>query len=99
LNRSRTGWAWFQNTGMINSSNLVNDSISMSTCRNSGQPVWTYNQGVILSALVELHRATGDAACATNRDALDMYGLRWAGPFDESGGARQQSALDLMNSV
>jgi hypothetical protein len=171
LSRSRAGWAWFQNTGMINSSNLVNDSISMSTCRNSGQPVWTYNQGVILSALVELHKATGDAAVlararqlgaasstsaslnpggilrelcepsascagdgpsfkgayvrglsalntvlsdrpfsaylsrqansayANNRNALDMYGLRWAGPFDQSGGARQQSALDLMNSA
>ncbi|MET0237333.1 MAG: glycoside hydrolase family 76 protein [Kibdelosporangium sp.] len=169
LNRSRAGWTWFQNTGMINSSNLINDGLDMSTCRNSGEPVWTYNQGVILGALTELHRATGDpaplnrarqlatasttsaslnpggilrdpcepsscandgpsfkgayvrglgalnaalsdrpfsayltrqanSAYATDRNALNMYGLRWAGPLDQTDGARQQSALDLMNA-
>lgn len=170
LARANEIWSWFKASGMINSSNLVNDGLDNSTCRNNGQETWTYNQGIILGGLVELHRATGDNALLTqaraiadatvastrlspggvlrepceagdcggdgpsfkgvfarnlgelnryvsgnpygtyldrqadsmfanNRTTLHQYGLRWAGPYDKTDGARQHSALDALTAA
>jgi predicted alpha-1,6-mannanase (GH76 family) len=60
LTWARKEWAWFLNSGMINSSNLINDGLDSSDgsqCRNNGKNTWTYNQGVILGGLVELDKA------------------------------------------
>jgi len=59
LARSRAGWAWFQGSGMINAGNLVNDGLT-NACTNNGQNVWTYNQGMLIGAGLELWRATED---------------------------------------
>ena len=53
-------WRWFDASGLINNAHLVNDGLR--DCRNNGGTTWTYNQGVIVSGLVELARATGEAA-------------------------------------
>ncbi|MBC8098523.1 MAG: discoidin domain-containing protein [Armatimonadetes bacterium] len=59
LSRAQAGWTWFVNSGMINGQNLVNDGLT-SSCQNNNEVTWTYNQGVVLGAAVELHIATND---------------------------------------
>ncbi|APG05525.1 glycoside hydrolase family 76 [Luteibacter rhizovicinus DSM 16549] len=59
LGRSRTAWAWFQGSGMINANGLVNDGLT-NACTNNGQNVWSYNQGLAIGAGLELWRATRD---------------------------------------
>jgi predicted alpha-1,6-mannanase (GH76 family) len=60
-------WRWFDASGMINDGHLVNDGLDRS-CANNGGVTWSYNQGVILSALVELSDVTGE------RGYLDLAG-------------------------
>jgi predicted alpha-1,6-mannanase (GH76 family) len=57
---ARRAWDWFDAVGLINRDNLVNDGLE--NCRNNGGTTWTYNQGIIISALVELWRLTGARA-------------------------------------
>jgi predicted alpha-1,6-mannanase (GH76 family) len=85
LARARAGWAWYANSGMINLVHLVNDGVDTATCRNNGHETWTYNQGVVLAALVELSRAAADpellvtartlAAASTTDAALNPDGV------------------------
>ena len=51
-------WTWFQGSGMINGQNLINDGLDTPTCKNNGQTVWSYNQGVILGGLTQLSQLT-----------------------------------------
>jgi predicted alpha-1,6-mannanase (GH76 family) len=64
LSRAQQEWSWFAGTGLINSSNLINDGLN-SSCKNNGNPTYTYNQGVILAGLSQLDIATGNAALLT----------------------------------
>ena len=51
-------WTWFSQTGMINDLPLVHDGVR-ENCEAKGRH-YTYNQGVILAALVDLSQLTGD---------------------------------------
>ncbi|KAI0159593.1 glycoside hydrolase family 76 protein [Xylariaceae sp. FL1272] len=69
LNIAEKQWAWFKNSGMINSQNLINDGLTTS-CKSNGQNTWTYNQGVILGGLVELYKANGDSTLLSKATAI-----------------------------
>ncbi len=70
LDRATTNLAWFENSGMVNDDNMINDGLDGTTCENNGQTTWTYNQGIILGALAELHAATGDGSYLTRARTL-----------------------------
>lgn len=67
-------WSWFRNSGMINSSNLINDGITPPTanppCANNNGTEWTYNQGVVLGGLVELAQADNDPSLVAEAQTL-----------------------------
>ncbi|EHL02698.1 putative mannan endo-1,6-alpha-mannosidase [Glarea lozoyensis 74030] len=59
LTSAQNQWKWFQESGLINAQNTINDGLT-TACKNNNGTVWSYNQGVILGALVELSKATGN---------------------------------------
>ena len=61
--------SWFNSSGMMNSSNLINDGLT-TTCQNNGQTTWTYNQGVILGGLAALYQATHDQTYLTEAQQI-----------------------------
>jgi predicted alpha-1,6-mannanase (GH76 family) len=54
-------YTWFINSGLINAQNVINNGLVLSTCKNDGNYVFSYNQGIILSGLAELTWSSGDA--------------------------------------
>ncbi|HEV2634998.1 MAG TPA: glycoside hydrolase family 76 protein [Actinocrinis sp.] len=70
LSRAQTEWTWFSKTGMINSQNLVNDGLNLSTCKNDNNPTYTYNQGVILAGLSQLNIAAPNSSLLTTANSI-----------------------------
>ncbi|MGC1783173.1 MAG: glycoside hydrolase family 76 protein [Acidobacteriaceae bacterium] len=66
---ARKEWTWFKDSGLINSSSLINDGLN-SSCANNGATEWTYNQGVILGGLVELYQADHDSTLLPQAEAI-----------------------------
>ncbi len=98
LARSSTAWKWFNGSGMINANGLVNDGLT-NTCTNNGQTVWSYNQGMLIGAGLELWRATRDPSImATVRRLADAAigpnGLVANGILTESCDALDQTCDD-----
>ena len=88
LGMARGNWNWFVASGMINGQGLINDGLDTISCQNNGAQTWTYNQGVVLGALVELNRATGDATLLQKArqlaDASTTSSVKSAGPNPRS---------------
>lgn len=68
-------YSWFINSGLINSQNLINNGLVLTTCQNDGNIVFTYNQGIILSGLTELSWATGDSTYSDLANTLALAGI------------------------
>ncbi|KAH8722673.1 glycosyl hydrolase family 76-domain-containing protein [Phaeosphaeriaceae sp. PMI808] len=61
VNWAQRTLTWFLGTGMLNDRGTINDGLDKN-CKNNGNPTWSYNQGVILGALVELNIASPDVS-------------------------------------
>ena len=72
-------WDWFQRTGMINAHYNINNGIDLVTCRNDNGTVWSYNQGVILGGLLELHRAAPDKNYLIIAERIALAGIQFLG--------------------
>ena len=68
-------WRWFSASGMVGPKGLVNDGLTAS-CQNNGRPAYTYNQGVILGGLADLHEITGDSAFLRYGESIADAALR-----------------------
>ncbi|KAJ0162157.1 Mannan endo-1,6-alpha-mannosidase DFG5 [Colletotrichum tanaceti] len=75
LNIATSQWAWFKASGMINDEGTINDGLD-GDCQNNGANVWSYNQGVVLGALVELSRATGDKSVLTDASNIAKAAIK-----------------------
>jgi predicted alpha-1,6-mannanase (GH76 family) len=70
LDWAQRTWTWFKGTGMLRSDKLVIDTLDgLSSCKAAGS-TFSYNQGVLVGALVELAASTGDATLLDEAGAI-----------------------------
>jgi predicted alpha-1,6-mannanase (GH76 family) len=63
-------WTWFKGTGMLRADKLVIDKLGdLTTCAATGG-TFSYNQGVLVGALVDLAASTGDATLLDEAGAI-----------------------------
>ncbi len=68
-------WNWFSKTGMINDLPLVLDGVK-DNCEAAGRH-YTYNQGVILAALVEISKLTGDEKYLNRAEMIASAAIKY----------------------
>jgi predicted alpha-1,6-mannanase (GH76 family) len=68
-------WNWFSQTGMINELPLVLDGVK-DNCEAAGRH-YTYNQGVILAALVEISKLTGDEKYLNQAEMIATAAIKY----------------------
>jgi predicted alpha-1,6-mannanase (GH76 family) len=70
LDWAQREWAWFKGTGMINADHQIVDGLTdLTSCKPSG-PIFTYNQGALISGLVDLSVSSGDMAPLSEANAI-----------------------------
>ena len=99
LNWANTDWNWLNGTGIINSSNLIDNSLSF-TCAPQNNAIWTYNQGFLMGALVELARANNDPSLVQKAEATANAVLNPANGLVNSNGILLEPAgLDANSAM
>ncbi len=102
LGWAKKEWNWFSHSGMINEKHLINDGLNKE-CKNNGAKIWSYNQGVILGGLVELHKADHDPSLLTQANEIaqatiaNLTDTEWhfAGWMRESAASQQSGRAKL----
>jgi predicted alpha-1,6-mannanase (GH76 family) len=90
-------WTWFERSGLINADYNINDGLDKNTCKNNKGVVWSYNQGVILGALVELSKADKNNATAYLEPAKKIAAAALHKLADANGVLHDQHEPDLGN--
>jgi predicted alpha-1,6-mannanase (GH76 family) len=102
LGWANTTYAWFfGQSGLYTSGKLIVDGLDDSTCKvptNGGLDTWTYNQGVVLGALVEMKQldlAKSIANTVLTSPAMNPHGIltevnEYSAPKGCTGGDCQQ---------
>ncbi|MCX6107380.1 MAG: discoidin domain-containing protein [Proteobacteria bacterium] len=95
-------------TKLIDASGILRDSNEVAKSDSADQPQF---KGIFMRNLAYLYDQRREPAYrdfilnnlrrlwTDNRSSDNQFGYLWAGPFDMSDGARQTSALDLMNAA
>lgn len=70
LDWAKREWAWFKASGMINADKQIVDGLNnLTDCKATG-PIFTYNQGVLVGALVDLAAGANDATALDEANAI-----------------------------
>ena len=70
LDWAQREWTWFKGTGMLTAKHQVVDGLDGLTTCKAGGPIFTYNNGVLVGALVDLGVGTGDATLLDEASAI-----------------------------
>jgi predicted alpha-1,6-mannanase (GH76 family) len=100
LDWAQKEWVWFYNSGMINKEHLINDGLRKTDpgrCTNNGGTTWTYNQGVILGALVELNKAAPDPKLKKMAEAIALSAIKHL--TDDQGVLREPTKTHIGNDA
>jgi predicted alpha-1,6-mannanase (GH76 family) len=94
FNEAIKAYKWFINSGLINSDNLINDHLDFKSCKNDlTTPVFTYNQGIILSGLTELAWSAGSNAHIYN-DLANKLALAGIEHFTDDNGILHENLCE-----